>query len=290
MNQLKTAVLLAALTALIIAIGRVLGGYNGMIIAFLFAIVMNVGSYWFSDRIVLSMTHAQELTPQDAPQLYSMVQRLAANAGLPMPRLYVVPDEAPNAFATGRDPNHAAVAVTQGLMRILDQEEVEGVIAHELAHVKNRDTLISTVAATLAGAITGIAQMLQFQMFFGGYGRDDEDRGGNPLAMIAVVILAPIAAALIQFAISRSREYIADATGARISGRPLDLANALLKLERGAHSVPMHVNPATAHMYIVNPLSGGSLQTLFSTHPSTADRVARLEALAREMGTAPSYR
>jgi heat shock protein HtpX len=289
MNQLKTAVLLAAMTALIIAIGRVLGGYNGMIIAFLFAIVMNAGSYWFSDRIVLSMYHAQELSPQDAPQLYSIIQRLTTNAGLPMPRLYVVPEETPNAFATGRDPNHAAVAVTQGLMRVLDQGEVEGVIAHELAHVKNRDTLISTIAATLAGAITGIAQLLQFQMFFGGYGRDDENRG-NPLAMIAVVLLAPIAAALIQFAISRSREYQADATGARISGRPLDLANALLKLERAAHEVPMRVNPATSHMFIVNPLSGQSLQTLFSTHPSTADRVARLEAIAREMGMTASYR
>jgi heat shock protein HtpX len=289
MNQLKTAVLLAAMTALIIAIGRVLGGYNGMIIAFLFAIVMNAGSYWFSDRIVLSMYHARELTPEEAPQLYSLVQRLATNAGLPMPRLYVVPEETPNAFATGRDPNHAAVAVTQGLLRVLDQGEVEGVIAHELAHVKNRDTLISTIAATLAGAITGIAQMLQFQMFFGGYGRDDDNRS-NPLAMIAVVILAPIAAALIQFAISRSREYQADATGARVSGRPLDLANALLKLEQAAHVVPMQVNPATSHLFIVNPLSGQSLQTLFSTHPSTADRVARLEALAREMGMTPSYR
>lgn len=289
MNQLKTAVLLAALTALIIVIGRALGGYNGMIIAFIFAIVINAGSYWFSDRIVLSMYHAQELTPQDAPQLYSMVQRLTTNAGLPMPRLYVVPEETPNAFATGRDPNHAAVAVTQGLLRVLDQGEVEGVIAHELAHVRHRDTLISTIAATLAGAITGIAQMLQFQMFFGGYGRDDDNRG-NPLAMIAVVILAPIAAALIQFAISRSREYQADATGARISGRPLDLANALLKLEQSAHVVPMRGNPATSHMFIVNPLSGQSLQTLFSTHPSTADRVARLEAIAREMGVAPNYR
>jgi heat shock protein HtpX len=289
MNQLKTAVLLAAMTALIIAIGRVLGGYNGMLIAFLFAIVMNAGSYWFSDRIVLSMSHARELTPEEAPQLYSMVQRLTTNAGLPMTRLYVVPEETPNAFATGRDPNHAAVAVTQGLLRVLDQGEVEGVIAHELAHVKNRDTLISTIAATLAGAITGIAQMLQFQMFFGGYGRDDDNRG-NPLAMIAAVILAPIAAALIQFAISRSREYQADATGARISGRPLDLANALLKLEQASHVVPMRVNPATSHMFIVNPLSGQSLRTLFSTHPSTADRVARLEAIAREMGVAPNYR
>jgi len=286
MNQLKTGLLLAGLTVLLVLMGRWLGGTNGMVIAFVLALAMNVGSYWFSDRIVLAMYRAQPITPDQAPELYAIVQRLAERAGLPMPKLYVVPDPTPNAFATGRDPQHSAVAVNEGLLRLLDMEEVEGVLAHELSHVKNRDTLISTIAATIAGAITMLAHMGQWALMFGGFGGDRDREGGyNPLAALLMIIVAPIAALLLQMTISRSREYQADRTGAEISGRPLALASALAKLEQAARVRPMQVNPATAHMFIVNPLRGEAFAALFSTHPSTADRIARLQALAADMGT-----
>lgn len=292
MNHVKTGLLLAGLTVLLVLLGRALGGAQGMMIAFVFAIIMNVGSYWFSDKIVLSMYHAQPITPEQSPDLYRMVARLCERANLPMPALYVIPDPTPNAFATGRDPKHAAVAVNEGLLRILDREEVEGVIAHELAHVKNRDTLISTVAATVAGAITMLAHMAQWAAMFGGYGgsRDRDDEGSNPIALLAMAILAPFAAMILQLAISRSREYQADRTGSEICGRPLALASALLKLEQGVSRRPMHADPATAHMFIVNPLRGQAFASLFSTHPSTAERVAKLEALANEMGVSQGQR
>ncbi len=284
MNHIKTAMLLAGLTALLVVFGRLLGGATGMIIAFGLALVMNVGAYWFSDRIVLSMYRAQPLTRDDAPQFYAMVERLCQRAGLPVPTLYVIPDPTPNAFATGRDPHHSAVAVNQGLLDVLDHAEVEGVVAHELAHIKNRDTLISTVAATIAGAITMLANMAQFAAIFGGFGRsDDEEGGSNPFAVLVMAIVAPIAAMILQLAVSRSREYLADRTGAEICGRPLALASALRKLETAAQIRPMHADPATSHMFIVNPLRGQAFAALFSTHPPMADRIARLEALAGEM-------
>lgn len=291
MNTLKTAVLMAGLTALLMAIGYWIGNTSGMVTAFVLAAAMNFFSYWYSDKMVLAMTHAQEVGPAEAPRLYQMIQRLTQRAGLPMPRLYVIPDPSPNAFATGRNPEHAAVAVNQGLLDVLNDDEVEGVLAHELAHVKHRDILISTVAATMAGALSMLAQWMQYAMIFGGYGdRDRDDEGMNPLAALAMIIVAPIAAMIIQMAISRSREYAADEAGARFCGRPMSLANALLKLERGAEMIPSHANPATAHLYIVNPLRGGGLATLFSTHPPTEERVARLEALARELGATASRR
>lgn len=287
MNHLKTGLLLAGLTVILVLFGRLLGGAQGMVIAFVIAIAMNFGAYWFSDKIVLSMYRAQPVTPEQAPDLYRMVERLTQRANLPMPKLYVIPDPTPNAFATGRDPNHSAVAVNEGLLNILDREEVEGVVAHELAHIKNRDTLISTVAATLAGAITMLANMAQWAAIFGGFGRGDDDDGGyNPIGMLAMMIVAPIAAMLLQMAISRSREYQADRVGSEICGRPLALAGALRKLEQASTIRPMHADPATAHMFIVNPLRGQAFATLFSTHPSTADRVARLEAMAGEMAQA----
>lgn len=291
MNHVKTGLLLAGLTVLLVLLGRWIGGAQGMVIAFVFAIVMNVGSYWFSDKIVLSMYHAQPVSEAQAPDLYRMVARLCERANLPMPQLYVIPDPTPNAFATGRDPKHAAVAVNEGLLRILDRDEVEGVIAHELAHVKNRDTLISTIAATFAGAITMIAHMAQYAAMFGGYGGDRRDRdGGNAIAMLAMAILAPFAAMILQLAISRSREYEADRVGGEMCGRPLSLASALTKLERGVRAHPMDAQPATAHMFIVNPLRGGGISSLFSTHPSTADRVAKLQELATRMGAGePAY-
>jgi heat shock protein HtpX len=280
LNQLKTGMLLAGLTVLLVLIGRWLGGNTGMFIAFGVALVMNVGSYWFSDKIVLSMYRAQPITPEQAPELFRMVQRLSERAGLPMPALYVIPDPTPNAFATGRDPQHSAVAVNEGLLRILDEPEVEGVVAHELAHIKNRDTLISTIAATMAGAITMLAQMAQWAAFLGG-GRGDDEEGGNPLGLLVLAIVAPFAAMILQLAISRSREYIADRTGAEFCGRPLALASALRKLETiAAAPHPGHANPATAHMFIINPFRAQALAGLFSTHPSTSDRVARLEAMA----------
>lgn len=283
MNALKTGVLLAALTMLIVWIGRMFGGPAGMILAFGFALIMNAVSYWYSDKIVLRMYRAQPVSEAEGPELHALVQRLTREAGLPMPKLYVIPNEMPNAFATGRNPQNAAVAVTQGLMRILGRDEVEGVIAHELAHVKNRDILIATIAATLAGAIMMMASIARWGMILGGYGgRGSRDGGG--FGLLIAMIVAPIAALMIQMAISRSREYQADATGARISGKPLGLANALVKLENAANHIPSQANPATAHMFIVNPLRGGGIGSLFSTHPRTPDRVNRLEAMAQSMG------
>jgi heat shock protein HtpX len=288
MNYVKTGLLLAGLTVLLVLLGRAIGGAQGMIIAFGFAMVMNFGSYWFSDKIVLSMYRAQPVTPEEAPEFYAMVQRLCERANLPLPKLYVIPDPSPNAFATGRDPNHSAVAVNQGLLDMLDRDEVEGVVAHELAHIKNRDTLISTIAATLAGAITMIAHFAQFAAIFGGGDRDREG-GGSAIGLLAMAILAPFAAMLLQLAVSRSREYVADRTGAEICGRPLSLADALRKLETAAERRPMHAEPATAHMFIVNPLRGQAFAALFSTHPPMAERIARLERYAQEVGDQPAY-
>jgi len=281
MNTLKTGILLTALTALALWIGRMVGGMSGMVWAFGIAIVMNVGSYWFSDRIVLATYRARPITEADSPELYAIVARLTREAGLPMPKLYVVPGESPNAFATGRNPQHAAVAVTEGLLRILDRDEVEGVLAHELAHVKNRDILIGTIAATFAGAIMLIGNMARWAAILG-TGRDS-DRGGGALGMLALAVVAPLAALLIQMAISRSREYQADATGASMSGKPLGLADALLKLESASKIIPAQTSPATAHMMIVNPLHGG-IGSLFSTHPAIPERVRRLREMADRMG------
>jgi heat shock protein HtpX len=279
MNTLKTAVLLAAITGLFVAIGDYLGGQNGMIIAFGLAIVMNFTSYWFSDKIVLLSQGAQELQPEDAPQLFDSVERLTANAGLPMPRIYVLPGQQPNAFATGRDPQHAAIAVTQSIMALLTPAELEGVLGHELAHVKNRDILISTVAATMAGGISILASMARWTLIFSGYGGRG-DREENPIALLIGIIVAPFAALLIQMAISRSREFEADATGARLSGKPLALAGALRKIETYAEARPLGVNPSMAHMYIINPLRKEGLATLFRSHPATEERIARLQAMA----------
>lgn len=275
MNWIKTFLLMAGLTALAIWLGNMIAGEQGMIIAFAMAAVMNFGSYWFSDKIVLAMYRAKELDESQAPRIYSIVRNLTQNAGLPMPKVYMIPSPQPNAFATGRNPSHAAVAVTEGITKLLTDEELEGVLAHELAHVKNRDILIGTIAATFAGAIM---MLRYFAIFFGGRS-DDEEGGGNPIVMLVAFIVAPIAAMLIQMAISRSREYGADAGGAEMCHKPHALASALKKLERGAEAVPMNANPATAHMFIVNPFSAQGLMTLFSTHPSTADRVARLEQM-----------
>jgi len=283
MNALKTGFLLAALTALLMLIGRMVGGPSGMIVAFGFALVMNAVSYWYSDKIVLAMYRAQPIGEADAPELHAVVGRLTREAGLPMPKLYVVPGEMPNAFATGRNPEHAAVAVTEGLMRILDRSEVEGVIAHELAHVGNRDILISTIAATLAGAIMLLANMARWGAILGGIGRSDDDNGGA-IGLLVAAFVAPLAALVIQMAVSRSREYQADATGAQISGKPLGLANALVKLENASKYVPSQASPATAHMFIVNPLRGGGVGSLFSTHPPISERVNRLRMIAERMG------
>jgi heat shock protein HtpX len=280
-NIMKTAMLLAVLTALLILIGGAIGGEQGMLIAFVLAGVMNFASYWFSDKIVLSMYRAQPVDEAAAPGLHRMVRTLTTRAGLPMPRVYIIPNETPNAFATGRNPQHAAVAVTEGIMRILDEDELEGVIAHELSHVKNRDTLIMTITATLAGTITYLAHMAQWAAMFGGMRRDsDEDSGGGAFGALFMAILAPIAAMLVQMAISRTREFQADATGARIAGKPWGLAKALEKMEMASRMVPMQATPATAHLFIVNPLSGGSLLNLFSTHPPIQERIARLRAMA----------
>ena len=277
-NVFKTGLLLAVLTAMLVLIGGAIGGRHGMLIALVMAFVMNFVSYWWSDKIVLAMYRAQPVDEASAPELYTMVRRLATKAGVPMPKVYIIPNEQPNAFATGRNPAHAAVAVTEGIMRILDNEELEGVLAHEMSHVINRDVLISTIAATMAGAITYLAHMAQWAAFMGG-GRRDDDEGGNPIAMVAMAIIAPIAAMLVQLAVSRAREFQADASGARLAGRPWPLAKALEKLDMAAHAVPMNANPATAHLFIVNPLRGQSLMRLFSTHPSTEERIARLRAM-----------
>ena len=272
-NGLKTALLLGLLSGLLLVIGDLLGGSNGMVIAFVIAAVMNIGSYWFSDKIVLRMSRAQEVGA--GHPLYQLTARLAQQGGLPMPKVYIIPDPSPNAFATGRNPEHAAVAATQGIMQVLGERELEGVIAHELAHVKHRDILISSVAATIAAAIMMAARMAMYAGMFGG-GRDDREGGSNPIALLAMMILAPIAAMLIQAAISRSREFAADAGGARIAGNPYGLADALRKIEAVAKRVPLDANPATAHMFIVKPFSGAGLMSLFSTHPPTE---ARIEAL-----------
>lgn len=277
-NILKTFVLMAALTGLFLIAGQAIGGDQGMVIALLFALIMNFFAYWFSDKMALAMSRAREVSYGDAPELHTIIARLANQAGLPKPRVYVIPSQTPNAFATGRNPAHSAVAVTQGLLGILSYEELEGVIAHELAHIKNRDILISSIAAVMAGAISYLANMAQWAMIFGGFrGSDDDGDGGAGLfGGLIMMIMAPLAAAIIQMAISRSREYLADATGARISGRPRSLASALQRLEEYNHRYPMHVNPATAQMYVVNPLSGGFLAGLFSTHPPINERISRL--------------
>jgi heat shock protein HtpX len=288
MNQLKTVVLLAALTGLLLAIGNLFGGKNGMMLMLIISVAMNFGSYWFSDKIVLRMYGAREVSPQEAPDLYRMVVHLAKKSNMPMPKVYIMDTDVPNAFATGRDPEHAAVAATTGIMRALTYEELEGVMAHELAHVRNRDTLISTVVATVAGMITMIANMAQWAAMFGGLGRADDDDGGLPaiIEFVLLVVIAPLAATLIQLAISRSREFMADESGARLSGNPLALARALEKIEYYAqHRVMPASTPATSHMFIVNPLKGGDwLVSLFSTHPSTAQRVARLQELTKRIG------
>ena len=277
-NTVKTTLLLGLLTGLFIAIGGFLGGRSGMVVAFAFAMVMNFVSYWFSDRIVLSMYGAQPIGEADAPAVYRIVRDLATKARIPMPRLYLIPSAQPNAFATGRSPQHAAVAVTEGILRIMTDEELEGVLAHELSHVLNRDVLTSTIAATFAGAISMLAHTAQWGLMFGGRG-DDDERGTNPIALLATIIFAPLAALLIQMAVSRSREYEADASGARLTHRPLGLAAALAKLQQASQAIPMDANPATAHLFIVNPLSGRSLMTLFSTHPPIEERIARLRAM-----------
>jgi len=280
-NLFKTALLLGVLTSVLVLLGGALGGQQGMLLGLIFAAVMNFGAYWFSDKIALSMSGAQPIDEAQAPELFRTIRNLATRAGLPMPQVYVIPQDAPNAFATGRNPENAAVAVTEGIVRVLDHEELEGVLAHELAHIKNRDTLIMTVAATLAGAITYAAHMAQFAAIFGGHRRDDEEGngGGGVFGTLALAILAPIAASLIQLAISRAREYQADATGARIAGKPWGLAKALEKMEMASGMARAQPAPATAHLYIVNPLTGGGLRALFSTHPPIQERVARLRAM-----------
>src|SRR5262245_12404745 len=277
-NMLKTTLFLALLTGLFVAVGGLLGGRSGMMTAFVFALIMNFVSYWFSDKIVLKMYRAQPIGEAEAPVVYRIVRNLATKANIPMPKLYLIPTEAPNAFATGRSPQHAAVAVTEGILRIMDERELEGVLAHELSHVLNRDVLISTVAATVAGAISMLANVAQWGMMFGG-SRDEEGRSTNPIALILTIILAPLAAMLIQMAVSRSREYQADASGARLTRNPNGLASALGKLDQASRVVQMDANPATAHLFIVNPLTGRSLMNLFMTHPPIQERIARLRSM-----------
>lgn len=275
-NQIKTTILLALLTAVIMWIGHLFGGQQGMIIALIFAGAMNFFSYWYSDKIVLKMYRAKEINPQEEPKLYEIVSVLASKAGLPMPKLFIIPSETPNAFATGRNPEHAVVAVTDGLLRLMDKEEVTGVLAHELAHVKNRDILIGSIAATMAGAIMLLATIARWSAIFGGMGRDDNEGGSGFIGLIVMAIIAPIAAMIIQMAISRSREYLADSTGSQIAQNPRGLASALEKLGAYSKRLPMNANPSTAHMFIVNPLTGKSLMNLFSTHPPVEERIARL--------------
>ncbi|MBI3064214.1 MAG: zinc metalloprotease HtpX [Deltaproteobacteria bacterium] len=295
MNGFRTTILLALLTALLVWLGDMFGGRQGAVMALILAGGMNFFSYWFSDKIVLKMYGAQEVSPNDDPELHGLVQELATRAGLPMPKVYVIPEETTNAFATGRNPQHAAVAVTHGIRRILNKRELAGVLGHELAHVMNRDILIGTIAATLAGAISYLAHMAQWAaMFRGGRDRDEEGGGGNIFGLIFMMIVAPLAAMLIQMAVSRSREYGADAGGAKICGDPLALASALRKLHMGAQNIPLQVSDATAnataHMFIVNPLSAGGIANLFSTHPPMEERIARLEAMAQgRLGSAVSH-
>jgi heat shock protein HtpX len=283
MNTLKTAFLLTALTLFLVLIGQYFGGRNGMVLALILAGVMNFVSYFFSDKIALAMYRAQPVTRDQAPRLYAIVERLTQRTGLPMPKIFVIPTESPNAFATGRNPNHASVAVTQGILGLLSDEELEGVLAHELGHVRNRDILISSVAATIAGAITVLARMGAWGAMFGGYGSSrDRDRGGGGIGALLMLILAPIAALLIQMAVSRSREYAADETGAHITGNPYALASALSKLDAYSRRVPMQATPSTAHLFIIQPLLGMDFASLFSTHPPTAKRIERLTGRAAE--------
>jgi len=283
-NQIRTTILLAVMTALILWVGQLIGGRQGMILALVLAGGMNFFSYWYSDKIVLKMYHAREVGPQQAPELYSIVRTLSQRSGLPMPKVYIIPQESPNAFATGRNPEHAVVAVTEGLLNLMDRREVEGVLAHELAHVKDRDILVSTIAATMAGAIMMLATMARWSAMFGGARGNDEEGGGGLgfIGLIVMSILAPLAALFIQMAISRSREYLADSEGAGIAGNPEGLASALEKLGAYSRRIPMQANPSTAHMFIVNPLSGKTLSSLFSTHPPLEERIRRLR------GTRPS--
>jgi len=275
-NGIKTVLLLGLMSGVLLALGELLGGANGLVIAFIFAAIMNLGSYWFSDKLVLSMYRAQPVGPEHP--LYRIVERLTQRASLPMPKVYIIPDPSPNAFATGRNPSHAAVAATQGILQVLSEHELEGVIAHELAHVKHRDILISSIAATMAAAIMMVARMAHFAALFGGYGGrgEDRERGNNPIALLATIILAPLAALLIQMAISRSREFAADAGGAEIAGTPYGLADALRKIDAASKRVPLDANPATAHMFIVKPFTGGGIMSLFSSHPPTEARIRAL--------------
>jgi len=280
MNTLKTVFLMTLMMVLFIFVGNLLGGRSGMTVAFMFALAMNFGSYWFSDKVVLAMYKAKEVNAESAPKLYGLVEELSQRAALPMPRVYVIENPTPNAFATGRNPQHAAVAVTTGILKILNTEELAGVIGHELAHVKHRDILIGTIASTFVGTITFVANMAGWAMMFGRGNNDDDDSG---VASLVLMIVAPIAATLLQLAISRSREYVADEGGSEISGVPLALASALEKLSMQNQARPIQsAKPATAHMFIVNPLSGGGMMKLFSTHPSTEERVARLRELAKK--------
>lgn len=276
LNSLKSAFLLSALTIITVLIGQALGGQSGMVIAFGFALVFNGISYWYSDKIAIKMTRSRPISREESPYLYGIVESLSQRAGLPIPRLYLTPSRQPNAFATGRNPQNAAVAVTQGLMELLDREELEGVLAHELAHIKNRDVFISTLAAVMAGVITILADMAQWALIFGG--NNDEEEGSG-LAALPMIILGPLAAMLIQMAISRSREYHADATGAQIAGSSEGLSRALLKLQQASRYLPMQVSPAASHMFIVNPISGRALLSLFSTHPPVEERVKRLQKI-----------
>lgn len=277
-NQLKTVFFLSLLTGILLLFGQMLGGKQGLVIAFIFSLLMNIGSYWFSDKIVLAMYRAKRVDYEDAPFLHQIVEELAQKAGIPKPAIYILPQEIPNAFATGRSPKKGVVAVTEGILRLLSPEELKGVLAHEIGHIKNRDILIQTVAATIAGVVMFLANMVKWAALFG-FGRSDEEEGANPLAALLLALIAPIAATLIQLAISRSREYLADETGAKLSGNPEYLARALEKLEAYSRGMRAEVNPATAHMFIVNPLSGSSLLNLFSTHPPIEERVRRLREM-----------
>ncbi len=281
MNTLKTMFLLTLMTLLLVFVGGLLGGNQGMVVALIFAAVMNFATYWFSDKIVLATYRARPVVEASHPRLYSVVRRAASAAHLPMPKVYVIPVGTPNAFATGRNPRHSAVAVTDGILRILDEDELEGVISHEMAHIRNRDILTGSIVATLAGAISMLAFMARFAAIFGGFGGRDSDSRGGGLGLLIMALVAPLAALLIQMAVSRSREYAADRTGAINSHKPLALANALKKLEYAARRVPLEAKPSTAHLFIVNPLSGRGMASLFSTHPPVQERVARLEAMAK---------
>lgn len=278
-SQIKTVLLLALLTGLLMFLGGAMGGRTGLVLAFGFAMVMNVGSYWYSDKIVLKMYKARELSPGDAPHIHKVVEEMSQTAGIPKPRIFLIPQDSPNAFATGRNPENAVVAVTNGIVNILNPDELKGVLAHELGHIANRDILIQTVAAVLAGAIVFIANIMQWTAIFG-IGNDDEE-GGNPITALAMAFLAPIAAGLIQMAISRSREYLADSTGARLAGNPLHLAGALGKLDAASKQLPMQGSPATENMFIVSPFRGKGATSLFATHPPIEERIARLRSMAQ---------